>query len=46
VSYLSGAPNENESGEKLQDFVAKKMTPSQLEKAQNLARKCVRKNYK
>ena len=28
------------------DIVAKKMTPSQLEKAQDLARKCVAKNYK
>ena len=28
------------------DIIAKRMTPSQLEKAQNLARECVRKNYK
>jgi uncharacterized protein len=28
------------------DIVAKKMTPSQLEKAQNLARECIRKKYK
>ena len=28
------------------DIVAKEMTPSQLEKAQELARECVRKNYK
>ena len=28
------------------DFVAKQMTPSQLEKAQDLARECVRKKYK
>ena len=28
------------------NFVAKKMTPSQLEKAQDLARECVAKNYK
>jgi TPR repeat protein len=31
---------------KVRDFVEKKMTPSQLEKAQDLARKCVRKKYK
>ncbi len=30
----------------LRDFVAKKMTPSQIEKAQDLARECVRKKYK
>ena len=28
------------------DIVAKEMTPSQLEKAQDLARECVRKKYK
>ena len=28
------------------DIVAKRMTPSQLEKAQDLARECVRKEYK
>ena len=31
---------------KNRDVVAKKMTPSQLEKAQDLARECVRKKYK
>ena len=31
---------------KKRDIVAGKMTPSQLEKSQNLARECVRKNYK
>jgi TPR repeat protein len=31
---------------KVGDFVEKKMTPSQLEKAQKLARECVRKKYK
>ena len=38
------------SGDKVasnnRDIVAKRMTPSQLETAQNLARECVRKNYK
>ena len=40
------ASNGNEGGGKLRDFVAKEMTPSQLETAQKLARECVRKNYK
>ena len=31
---------------KNRDIVAKRMTPSQLEKAQDLARECVRKEYK
>ena len=30
---------------KSSDLVAKMMTPSQLEKAQDLARECVRKKY-
>ena len=41
-----GASNGNENGEKLRDIVAKEMTPSQIEKAQDLARECVKKNYK
>jgi uncharacterized protein len=41
-----GASNGNENGGKLRDFVAKRMTPSQLETAQKLARECVRKKYK
>ena len=40
------ASNGTETGTKLRDFVEKKMTPSQLEKAQDLARECVRKKYK
>ncbi len=40
------ASNGNENGGKLRDFVAKKMTPTQLETAQRLARECVRKKYK
>ena len=40
------ASNGNEGGGKLRDFVAKEMTPSQLETAQKLARECVRKEYK
>jgi hypothetical protein len=41
-----GASNGNEGGGKLRDIAAKNMTPSQLEKAQDLARECVRKKYK
>ena len=41
-----GAANGNEEGGKLRDTVAKNMTPSQIEKAQTLARECVAKNYK
>jgi len=40
------ASNGNEIGGKLRDLVAKKMTTSQLEKAQDLARECMKKNYK
>ena len=41
-----GASNGNTIGGKLRDMVARKMTPSQLEKAQDLAHECVRKKYK
>ena len=41
-----GAYNGNENGAKLRDLVAKKMTPSQLEKTQDLARECMKKNYR
>ena len=40
------ASNGSEMGGKLRDAVAKGMTPSQLEKAQDLARECIRKKYK
>ena len=40
------AKNGNELGAKLRDDFEKKMTPSQLETAQKLARECVRKKYK
>ncbi len=39
------AMNGSELGAKLRDDFEKKMTPSQLEKAQDLARECVRKKY-
>jgi TPR repeat protein len=41
-----GASKGNENGGKVRDLAATQMTPSQLEKAQDLARECVRKNYK
>jgi TPR repeat protein len=40
------ASNGNENGGKVRDIVATQMTPSQLEKAQKLARECALKNYK
>jgi hypothetical protein len=40
------ASSGHKSASKNRDIDAKRMTPSQLEKAQNLARECVRKNYK
>ena len=40
------ASNGSEDAIKIRDFVSKRMTPSQLEKAQDLARECVAKNYK
>ena len=36
----------HENAIKNRDIVAKKMTPSQIEEAQKLARECVAKNYK
>jgi TPR repeat protein len=41
-----GASNGNENGGKLREIATKQMTPSQLEKAQDLARECVCKKYK
>ena len=38
--------NENDKGETLRGYVAEKMTSSQIEKAQRLARECIKKNYK
>ena len=40
------ASNGRDGGAKARDIVAKKMTPAQIEKAQDLARKCLAKNYK
>ena len=38
--------NGNDKGETLRGYVAEKMTSSQIEKAQRLARECIKKNYK
>ena len=40
------ASNGNENGGKLRDLIAKLMTATQIEKAQDLARECIRKKYK
>jgi TPR repeat protein len=40
------APSGDKDAVKSRDIIAKQMTPSQLEKAQDLARECVRKKYK
>ena len=40
------ASNGDENGGTVRDVVAERMTPAQLEKAQDLARECVAKEYK
>ena len=40
------ASNGVNGGTEARDSIANNMTPSQVEKAQDLARKCVAKNYK
>ena len=40
------ASNGHENGVKLRDLVAKKMTSTQIEKAQKLASECIAKIYK
>ncbi len=40
------ASNGYENGVKLRDLAAGLMTPADISTAQNLARECVRKNYK
>ena len=44
--YNISAANGDKDAQKNRDIVAKRMTPSQIEKAQELARQCVRKKYK
>ena len=48
-AYMWGnlaASNGDENGGKVRDLATNRMTPSQLEKAQDLARECEKKNYK
>jgi TPR repeat protein len=40
------ASSGHEKASKNRDIVAKRMTPSQIQEAQTLARECVAKNYK
>ncbi len=44
--YNIAASNGQELAPKNRDIIAKEMTPAQLEKARNLARACVAKDYK
>ena len=44
-SNLASSNGDKKGGEN-RDNMAKRMTPSQIEKAQDLARECVKKNYK
>jgi hypothetical protein len=44
--YNIAASSGNKVASKNRDLIAKEMTPSQLEKSQDLARECVRKKYK
>ena len=46
VNSNSARFNGSENVSKLLDVLGKKMTPSQIEKAQDLARECVKKDYK
>ena len=43
---IAASSGGSKNSSKSRDNVAKKMTPSQVEKAQKLARECVRKRYK
>ena len=43
---IAASSGESKNASKNRDMVAGRMTPSQLEKAQDLARECVRKNFK
>ena len=43
---IAAISEESKTASKNRDILAKEMTPSQLEKAQDLARECVRKKYK
>jgi len=43
---VAASSGESKNASKNRDIVAKRMTPSQIETAQKLARECVKKNYK
>ena len=40
------ASNGDETGKEMKEMMTKNMNPSQIEQAQDLARECVKKNYK
>ena len=40
------APQGDKVSSEQKDMIEEKITPSQIEKAQDLARECVKKNYK
>ena len=40
------ASNGSESAKRVKDKLVKRMTPQDISKAQDLARECVKKNYK
>ena len=44
--YNISANNGNDDGRHNRDSIAKEMTPAQISKAQDMARECVKKNYK
>lgn len=46
IWYNIAASNGYEDAKAFRDALAKEMTPSQIEKAQRLARECMRKEYK
>ena len=44
--YNLSANNGDEKGRKNRDLLVKKMTPAQISKAQDMAKECLKKNYK
>ncbi len=46
ASIASSNGYESKNAKRLLESLNKEMTPSQIEKAQDLARECVKKNYK
>ncbi len=43
---IAASSGKSKDAPKNRDIIAKKMSPTQIETAQNLARECVKKNYK